>query len=161
MELVIREVTAGELDACAGVIRRAFLTVAEEFGLTPENAPTNGAFLKTERLVTEREKGFLQYGLFSGDDVIGYMQLEKAGGGTYYVEKLAVLPEKRHVGCGRRLLDFAASKVRALGGRKIGIAIIEENTRLKNWYAAYGFVHTGTKKYDHLPFTVGFMELAL
>ncbi len=161
MDVVIGEVTAGELDACAGVIRKAFLTVAEEFGLTPENAPTNGAFLKTERLVADREKGCLQYGLFTGNDLIGYVQLEKADGGVYYVEKLAVLPEKRHMGCGRRLLDFAASKVRALGGGKIGIAIIEENSRLKNWYAAYGFTHTGAKKYDHLPFTVGYMELAL
>lgn len=156
---MIREMALGELDECAGVIRREFGTVAEEFGLTAENVPTNGAFLKTERLLAEREKGFLQYGLLYDGAVIGYMQLEKAGEGTYYLEKLAVLPEHRHKGCGRRLLDFAQVKVRALDGRKIGITIIEENTRLKDWYAAYGFTHTGTKRYDHLPFTVGFMEI--
>jgi len=41
----------------------------------------------------------------------------------------------------------------------ITIGIIEENTRLKEWYKAYGFVHTGTKKFEHMPFTAGFMEL--
>lgn len=34
----------------------------------------------------------------------------------------------------------------------------EENTILKTWYAANGFVHTGTKKFKHLPFTTGYME---
>jgi ribosomal protein S18 acetylase RimI-like enzyme len=158
---MIREMTARELDECAAVIRRAFGTVAEEFGLTAENVPTNGAFLKAERLLAERDKGFLQYGLLHDGAVIGYMQLEKAGEGTYYLEKLAVLPEHRHKGCGRQLLDFAKVKVRALDGKKIGITIIEENSRLKDWYAAYGFTHTGTKRYDHLPFTVGFMEMHL
>ncbi len=28
----------------------------------------------------------------------------------------------------------------------------------ENRYAANGFVHTGTKKFKHLPFVVGFME---
>ena len=30
---------------------------------------------------------------------------------------------------------------------------------LKAWYQSQGFIHTGTKTFDHLPFTVGFMEL--
>ena len=29
---------------------------------------------------------------------------------------------------------------------------------LKNWYISNGFVHTGTKKFDHLPFTSGYLE---
>ena len=36
--------------------------------------------------------------------------------------------------------------------------IIEESEVLKNWYIANGFVHTGTKKFDHLPFTSGYLE---
>ena len=36
--------------------------------------------------------------------------------------------------------------------------IIEESVVLKNWYIANGFVHTGTKKFDHLPFTCGYLE---
>jgi ribosomal protein S18 acetylase RimI-like enzyme len=155
----IREVTEEELEACADVIRRAFGTVATEFGLTAENAPTNGAFIKAERLVTERSKGHHQYGLFKNGVIIGYMQLEKADESRYYIEKLSIVPEERHLGYGRTLLDHAKAQARELGGRKIEIAIIEENTRLKDWYAAYGFNHTETKKFSHLPFSVGFMEL--
>jgi hypothetical protein len=29
---------------------------------------------------------------------------------------------------------------------------------LKDWYADNGFVHTGAKKFEHQPFTAGFME---
>lgn len=38
------------------------------------------------------------------------------------------------------------------------IGIIEENSVLKDWYTADGFVHTGTERVDHLPFTGGYLE---
>ena len=156
---VIREVSESELEKCAEVIRRGFKTVADEFGLTEKNVPTNGAFIKTERLIAERAKGLLQYAMLAQDDIIGFVQLERAGEETFYLEKLTVVPGHRQAGCGKLLLDFAADRVRALGGKKIGITIIEENERLKNWYTRHGYRHTGIKKFEHLPFTVGFMEL--
>lgn len=48
-----------------------------------------------------------------------------------------------------------------LGANKIKIGIVEENTILKEWYEKIGFVHTGTKKFEHLPFNVGFMEIEI
>jgi ribosomal protein S18 acetylase RimI-like enzyme len=157
----IREMGEHELEACADVIRRSFGTVADEFGLTVENCPSNGAFIRTARLRSDRLKGNRMFVLTDGDVVVGFMQLEKADAGTYYLEKLAVVPESRHLGYGKQLLAFTTETVRALGGGRIGIAIIEENTRLKDWYAENGYVHTGTKVFPHLPFTVGFMQLEL
>ena len=78
--------------------------------------------------------------------------------GTYEMNDVSILPEYRHYGYGKKLLNFCKARVRELGGNKITIGIVEENTVLKEWYAANGFVHTGTKKFEHLPFTVGFME---
>ena len=49
-------------------------------------------------------------------------------------------------------------KIKELGGNKITIGIVEDNTVLKEWYTANGFIHTGTKQYGSLPFTVGHME---
>lgn len=69
-----------------------------------------------------------------------------------------MLPEYRHFGYGKQLLDFCKTKVQERGGNKIIIDIVEENTILKNWYATNGFTHIETKKYEHLPFTVGYME---
>ena len=157
-EIVIRKVSAAELDTCADVIREGFLTVARDFGLTQENCPTNGAFLKVDRLIAERENGIVQYGLFHKGNLIGFMQLEQKRAELYILEKLAVLPPFRHLGYGKLLLDFAKEEVGRLRGSKISIGIIEENTQLKNWYLQHGFVHTGTKVFAHLPFTVGFME---
>ena len=36
---------AADLPACLEVIRKSFATVAEEFGLTPENCPTHTSFV--------------------------------------------------------------------------------------------------------------------
>ena len=40
----------------------------------------------------------------------------------------------------------------------ITIGILEENKVLKEWYIKNGFVCNGTRKFEHLPFTVGFMS---
>lgn len=44
---LLRPVTADELDACVALIRDSFATVADEFGITPENAPRFTAFATT------------------------------------------------------------------------------------------------------------------
>lgn len=155
----IYEISVNELDQCAEVIRKGFGTVAEEFGLTQENCASNGAFIKVERLEGDIQKGNLMYALFVDDMIAGFMQLEKKSDTEFILEKLAVLPEYRHRGYGKKMLAFAENKVKELHGDKILIAIIEENTVLKNWYLDNGCVHVGTMKYDRLPFTVGFMEL--
>jgi ribosomal protein S18 acetylase RimI-like enzyme len=149
------------LAECAEVIRRGFLTVAKDFGLTKENSPTNGAFIQKERLAEERGKGHIMYGMTDQSKIIGYMQLERNTQELYYLQKLVILPEYRHKGLGTRLLDYAREQVGEMGGKRISIGIIEENAVLKNWYLAYGFKPTGTRKFEHLPFTVGFMELEI
>lgn len=76
------------------------------------------------------------------------------------LDHLAVLPPYRHLGLGKELVAYAADYAKDhLGAQKIQIGIVEENTVLKTWYQSQGFIHTGTKTFDHLPFTVGFMEL--
>ena len=156
---VIREIDDSELEQCAEVIRRGFQTVADDFGLTPENVPTNGAFIKKERLIADKEKGNIMYALFDRGVIVGFMQLESAGNSTYYLEKISVLPEDRHHGYGSELLNFAKQKVKELEANRLGVAIIEENAILKSWYIKNGFTPTGTKKFEHLPFTVGFLEI--
>jgi ribosomal protein S18 acetylase RimI-like enzyme len=98
------------------------------------------------------------YALHLDSKIIGYMSLSKEGDKVFELHNLAVLPEFRHKGYGKLLLDFAKEKATSFGGTKIKIGIIEESTVLKNWYIQNGFVHIGTKKYDHLPFTSGYME---
>jgi diamine N-acetyltransferase len=152
-----------ELEEFAAVIRESFSTVAAEFGLTPDNAPTNPAFLAPERLAESLAKGLELFGARLCGRLSGCVGIEKARDteGRFYIERLAVLPECRHGGLGKALLDFACERIRERGGTEVSIGIMDENRRLKAWYAGYGFVETGKKRFDRLPFTVCFMSLTL
>jgi ribosomal protein S18 acetylase RimI-like enzyme len=147
-----------ELEECNDVIRRSFITVAEEFNITRENAPKNPAFLGPESLAGMREKGVSMYGAYTDNICVGFVAVEKANDDVFYMERLAVLPEYRHNGYGRELIDFVVDYVGNNGGKKVSIGIINENRRLKDWYISCGFAETGTKKFEHLPFEVCFME---
>ena len=45
---MIREVKREDIRDCVNIIRQSFITVADEFGFTPENAPRFTAFATTE-----------------------------------------------------------------------------------------------------------------
>ena len=155
---MIYEVDKNELQECLEVIHQSFGTVAEQFGLTQENCPKHTSFIPLVFLETQMNWGWHMYALYAGKKVIGYMSLSKESDDAYELHNLAVLPEYRHNGFGKLLLDHAKETVKSLDGNTIKIGIIEESTVLKNWYIANGFVHTGTKKFDHLPFTSGYLE---
>lgn len=155
---MIYEVDKSELQEVLDVIHQSFRTVAEQFGLTRKNCPKHTSFIPLTFLETQMNWGWNMYALCAGKKIIGYMSLSKESDDAYELHNLAVLPEYRHNGFGKLLLNYAKDIVKSLGGSTIKIGIIEESTVLKNWYIANGFVHTGTKKFDHLPFTSGYLE---
>ncbi len=158
----IREINQDEsLDISVEVIAGSFRTVAEELNLTRDNASTHPSFITIELLKNLREKGLKFYGYFLDGKQVGFVAIEKADESLYYMEKLAVLPEYRHNGYGRELVQYVLGIVADSGGKKLSIGIIYEQTVLRNWYKEIGFRETGTKKFEHLPFTVGFMEIDL
>jgi len=154
----IRPLTAAHLPQYADVIRRGFATVAKDFGWTRENCPVHTSFITDERLSAKITDKYYPFGLCVADKIFGFASLTDTGGGVYEMNHVSVLPEWRHYGYGKRMIDFCKRKVVEFGGAKILIGIVEENAILKEWYAANGFIHTGTKQYNGLPFTVGFME---
>lgn len=155
---MIYEVEKEELRECLEVIHQSFRTVAEQFGLTQENCPKHTSFIPLSFLETQMSWGWHMYALYAGKKIIGYMSLSNEGGDVFELHNLAVLPEYRHNGFGKLLLDHVKDVVKSLGDKTIKIGIIEKSTVLKNWYIANGFAHTGTKKFDHLPFTSGYFE---
>ena len=142
----------------ADVIRQSFATVAKDFNLTLENCPGHTSFISNERLASKIKDGYYPFGYFADGKLVGFASITDISDGVYEMNDIAVLPKYRHFGYGKRLVDFCKEKVKELGGNKIIIGIVEENAVLKDWYAANGFVHTGTKRFEHLPFTVGYME---
>ena len=157
----IRRLQREELGETTRVVRGAFATVAAEFGLTRENCPTNGAFLPDGRLEAQFDAGVRMAGAFAGGAMIGFAAVDLSDAVKPELEKLAVLPRHRQEGAGRLLVEWAAEEARSAGAKALRIGIIEENARLRAWYERLGFVHTGTRVFSHLPFTVGFMEMPL
>ena len=159
--MIIRVESKEQLDICLDIVHKSFQTVADEMILTKDNCSSYTAFMPIEKLISQFENNtpmlLYQYnGCFAG-----YFSLSI---NDYSVElnNLAVLPEYRHLGIGKELVDYAITYSKnILGANKIKIGIVEENTILKEWYEKIGFVHTGTQKFEHLPFTVGFMEIEI
>ena len=144
----------------AQLLNDSFGTVANDFGLTIENCPTNSAFITSEELKSQLTEN-RQFYVFTDDIAsVGFIAIERSLGemGTYYIEKVAVHPDYRHEGVGQQLMRFAEDRIQALGGNRISIALIDSNVILKKWYMKQGYTITEIKIYVHLPFDVCFME---
>lgn len=158
---MIVRVQKGELDQCLEVIRSSFATVAEDFGFTEENCPGHSSFMKLDRLERDFDFGNPMYAYVADGRFVGFVSVRPMEE-SCEMKLLAVLPDCRHGGIGRALVEHAKRiTLEAFGKHKMTIGIIEEGALLKAWYEGLGFIHTGTQKFEHLPFTVGFMEMLL
>ena len=155
---MIKQIEKKHIDECAEVIRESFLTVAEEFNITKENAPRYVAFaIDNNKLSQQLENGTEIYAYFIDGNVAGVYSLSKYQN-ECEISNLCVLPKYRHRGIGKALLVYAFNRAKELDCQRITISIVAENKVLKSWYEKYGFVTTHTKKYDFFPFTCEYME---
>ena len=159
---IIRELNENEFKEAVDVIRRSFLTVAEEFGFTEENAPRFTAFATDEgRLVYwKNEQHRPMIGFFRDCKMVGFYCLY-INGDECELGSLSVLPEYRHGKIGGQLLEDACERAKSSGCDVMKLSIVEEYKVLRAWYEKYGFIHEGTEKFDFFPFTCGYMKKIL
>ncbi|MBT3272037.1 MAG: phosphoribosylglycinamide formyltransferase [Spirochaetales bacterium] len=152
-----------DFESAAVCVRTSFAGEAAKFDLTRENCPTHPSFIDKARLKSLLETGGTFFGAFIGDSLIGTAAIEPSRDDpeTWYIEKLCVLPGKRSTGFGSLLLDHACRGAVNFGAKNASIGIIGEDNELKSWYNRRGFTETGTRDFDHLPFTVCFMNRGL
>ena len=157
---MIRKVEQKDIKECVDVIVKSFMTVADEFGFTIENASRFTAFATTEDRLNWHIEGEHRpmYVYIEDDIIVGYYSLLLQENEACELNNVCVLSEYRHKGIGEKLMKHAFITATELGCKKINIGIVEENTVLKEWYASQGFKHTGTRKFDFFPFTCGYME---
>ena len=150
---MIREMKREEIPQCVDVIRKSFLTVAEELGFTTENAPRFTAFAMSEdRLYTQLEEGRPMFVYVDEKgNICGYYSLAMQENLECELNNLAVLPECRHQGIGRLLLEHAFSYAHSVGCTIVNISIVEENTVLRKWYESFGAVHILKWYIDRFP----------
>ena len=160
---MIQTVSNNNIKECVAVIKESFLTVANEFGFTIENAPRFTAFATTEQRLSwqlNHEKRPM-YAFVVDGNIVGYYSLALQENKECELNNLCVLPQFRHKGIGEKLLFHSFQTARDLGCSKMNIGIVEENQILKKWYESFGFKHIKVQKFDFFPFTCGYMELML
>ena len=156
---MIRQIETKDIDRCVQVIRDSFMTVADAFGFTQENAPRFTAFATTaERLQWQYQEGRPRYVCEEDWQIVGYYSLHLQGEQKCELNNLCVLPAYRHRQIGEKLLEHAFEQARKQECVQMFIGIVEENVQLRKWYEAHGAVHVGTEKFDFFPFTCGYME---
>lgn len=103
---MIRKVNCCDIQECVAVIKNSFLTVANEFGFTVENAPRFTAFATTEqRLLWQLNNEQRQMYLFVVDKkIVGYYSLALQENKECELNNLCVLPQFRHRGIGEKTI---------------------------------------------------------
>ena len=160
---MIREVTRKDIPACVELIRNSFMTVADEYGFTAENAPRFTAFaISEDRLRWHMEREHRPMFVAEEEGILcGYYSLLLQENGECELNNLAVLPGYRHRGIGRLLLEHSYAVAQNRGCTIMNIGIVEENIILRAWYEQNGAIHVGTKKFDFFPFTCGYLQRML
>ncbi len=160
---MIREVKREDIPVCVNLIRDSFMTVADEYGITKENTPRFTAFaISDARLYWQMEKEHRSmFVAEEGGVLCGYYSLLIQENSECELNNLAVLPQYRHRGIGKQLLEHSYTTAKKMGCCTMNIGIVEENTVLRKWYEQNGAIHTGTQKFDFFPFTCGYLKRGL
>ena len=148
------------LPQIGNLIRRSFATVADEFGLTPQNCRYHPAFVDDDATLAKLGKpGTLCFGGYVDGELLGFMAIVPRRWRAYEGLRLAVAPEARQQGLGRALLDKCVETAREQGARKLKAGVIDQNEPLKQWYARYGFRETGKKEWPSI--VISYIEMRL
>ena len=95
---MIKQIERKDLAECVSVIRESFITVADEFGFTAENASRFTAFATTEDRLVWHFVGEHRpmFGYFDNETIIGYYSLLLQENNECELNNLCVLPAYRH-----------------------------------------------------------------
>ena len=157
----IRLATNSDFQILSDLVSDSYQTVAVKFSLTIDNCPKHPSNCTEDWILSDFERGVKFFILESDGKIVGCAALEIVDSELCYLERLAVLPEERNHGFGKRLVDHVFQHAKSLCCQRVSIGIISKQHELKTWYLKIGFKEGNTKSFDHLPFDVMFMECSL
>lgn len=159
LEYEIHSVEEHQLPMCLQTLHAAFGESAKRFGYTKETYPSSGAYITLGELKEAKANGVHMYAACVDGRIAGYVQLEKVDNGVYAFRRFAVLPEYQKLGIGRALVSHCRDRAALYGGKKLTLLMINDNTKLKEFYESNGFHTVRTAKDDSYPFEYSIMEL--
>jgi N-acetylglutamate synthase-like GNAT family acetyltransferase len=139
------------------ILNKSFLTVAQKYGYTEENAPTFPAFIGTDIIEKQIAKGLKIYGYKREAKIIGCSGYSSENN-KFIIELLAVLTEYRHSCIGKKLIEYIENEIKQKDGKIIEIHIVNNNEILKAWYIKLGYNEIKVEEYENLPFRVCIMN---
>lgn len=158
MNFTIRTCGREDIDILRETICASFRDVADRYNLTPENCPRHPSNCTTAWVRGDMDRGVVYSIANNGSDALGCVAFERVSAEASYLERLAVLPDRRRCGLGRALVEHVLSQARCSNVDSVGIGIIAAQVELKEWYRKIGFAEGETKEFSHLPFQVTFMS---
>lgn len=160
-KVTMRLLDKDDLETAAQVIRGSFAATANDFDLTIDNCPTNGAFTQAKHLMNDLENGSQLFGVYLGRKMIGFFELVYHEDQQADLEKVSVIPSERGKNYGKLILNRAKEIAYNNQMETINIGIIKENKDLKNWYQKMGYQIVCSQNFSHLPFEVLYLRLDL
>ena len=144
-----------ELNDCiiiADILNKAFMTVALQFNYTRENAPQFPAFISSELIEYNIANGLKMYGYCNNSKIIGCVGYSHYKDQIYLIKRLATLPEFRHLGVGKKLMEFIENKICESNGKVAELHAVDENKTLIEWYEKLGYAKIRIDEIKSLPF---------
>jgi putative acetyltransferase len=161
-----REGYAAEVEIrslCAGDDMTAFRTLNEEwitrhFTLEAKDRETLG---DPEKTILKKGGHVLM--VYLGLEAVGCVALIPMGDGVYELSKMAVAPQFRGLGIGRKLLQHAIAQGRKMGARSLFLGSSKKLEDAVHLYESVGFRHVPPENIPPMPYVRAdvFMEMAL
>ncbi len=107
------------------------------------------------------EKGWDFFAFFYENIPVGSIWLYRTSEKRIKIEKLSVLPEYRHIGIGKQLLDYVSTYSSNIGASLLTLGMINSNRVLKEWYKENGFISKRVKYNKKLGLEICFFEKEL
>ena len=134
------------------IINRSFMTIALQYNLTKENAPRHAAFINHDVIETQLNKGFKMYGYTINGQLVGCVGYWIDDNEINHIERLATLPEYRHLGIEKKLIGFIENIIMENGGKIAEIHVMDKNIKLIEWYKKLKYSITRINELKHFPF---------
>jgi N-acetylglutamate synthase-like GNAT family acetyltransferase len=158
MAIAIRQAGYLEASVIAETVRVSFRDVAEKFQITREAAPTHPSQCEAEWIRRDMDASWVYLVAEEDDAIIGCIAYRQTDSRTLEAQRLAVLPEHRGGAFAKQLNNAVLAYAGENGFAKIRISIVSQHSALKRWYLRMGFSECETRQFEHLPFSVTYLE---